>query len=332
MGREHTRQQTQLSALRPRSALPRTPVVSYAHLKESGIPPSTIRDRCRPGGRWQWVLPQVVALHNGPVPPQQRFRAAVLYASGAGRGPGPVITGAAALALQRVRAAPREWEVDGIDVLVPQSCGKKSHAWVRLRRTRRMPQPLRMAGALPVAPRVRAVVDAVRADGLARWAAALHELVQAHRVRPEDLAAELRAERLLGVDGMRALLEDLGVGVRSPAESLARRVFEAAPGVPQPLWNVRIHLDGVWLADPDAYWPRHGVIFEVDSVQEHHEQAKWERTMARHNRIAATGLKVLHASPRQLRTAPEQVMAALRAALASGPHGPIERVTVKGVR
>jgi hypothetical protein len=34
-------------------------------------------------------------------------------------------------------------------------------------------------------------------------------------------------------------------------------------GLPHPLWNPRLYLDGDRLADPAAYWPRHGVLLET---------------------------------------------------------------------
>jgi hypothetical protein len=40
--------------------------------------------------------------------------------------------------------------------------------------------------------------------------------------------------------------------------------------------------------------------------------------MARHDRLVAQGVLLLHFTPRQIRTAPEEVAAQIRAALAAG--------------
>jgi hypothetical protein len=175
---------------------------------------------------------------------------------------------------------------------------------------------------LPVAPLLRAVVDAVRQEGGEQEAGALYEVVQARGVTPEALAAELRAERLARRPGVREVLDDLDAGVRSPAEARARRLVEGADDVPHPLWNPSLFLDGEHLADPDAYWPAHGVMFEVDSLRHHFAVADHQRTLARHNRITRAGLMALHVTPGMVREEPERVLADLRELLAGGPYGP----------
>lgn len=262
----------------------------------------------------------------------------MLYGSAGGRA---VITGRSALALYRLKAAPSPEDVTDIDVLVPRSSHMPSRraAWqgeVTILRTRRMPSRVRMNTGLPVAALPRAAVDSVRHIGDGRgdrgWAqSVLYEAVQARGVAPTALAAELRAERIAGRAWVQEVLAALSVGVRSPAEGSAREVLVTA-GLPPALWNVRLYLDGQWIADPDVYWPRHGLLFEVDSAAHHTSRDDWERTMARHNRIEAAGLKVLHASPRQLRREPEALTAAIRAALAGGPYGPWGRVVVRPPR
>jgi len=69
---------------------------------------------------------------------------------------------------------------------------------------------------------------------------------------------------------------------------------------------------------PDAWWPQAGVAAEVDSRAWHLSPAGWEQTMARHARLTAPGVLVLHFSPRQIRTEPAAVIEAIRAALAVG--------------
>jgi hypothetical protein len=187
-----------------------------------------------------------------------------------------------------------------------------------------------LADRLPAAPLRRAVVDAVRVGGAGGPVRGLlHEVVQSGRVPPGVLAAELRAAKLSGRPEVAEVLREIGEGVRSPAEGLARAVV-LQTDLPRPLWNPRLTLDGEFLAVPDAYWREEGVMLEVDSKEHHWAVAAWEATMARHNRLAALGFQVLHVSPRQLREQPGEVVAALRTALATGPHGPVTRVRACG--
>ncbi len=48
---------------------------------------------------------------------------------------------------------------------------------------------------------------------------------------------------------------------------------------------------------------------------------QWQ-TMRRHDRLAAHGVLLLHFTPRQIRTAPDEVAAHIRAALAAGRERP----------
>ncbi len=289
-------------------------VFARSQLSALGLPNRTAHHRCAPNGRWQSPLPRVVVRHAGSLSVAQRYWAALLYAAGprvpvTEWPPQTLITGSAALALYRLGSAPAPEDVRTFDVLVPDGRCVAPLPSVRVLRTRRMPPPTWLEHRLPVAPLLRAVVDATRQE---RDPAALYEVVRARRITPQALAAELRAARLARRPDIRAVLDDLRAGVRSPAEARARRAVEGAPDLPRPLWNPRLLLDGRWLADPNAYWPRHGVLFEVDSARAHH--------------VEAAGLKVLHASPQQLRERPEAVLADLRAALTGGPYGPWRRV------
>jgi hypothetical protein len=309
-------------------------VATRAQLIAAGVPPRPVTNRCN-AGVWQRPLPGVVVLHSGPPSWQQRYRAALLYAVGRrspapGGPPGPALTGVAALALYRLRCAPPPERVREVDVLVPENCGVRSRSHVRVHRTERMPQPVLLAERLPAVPLRRAVVDAVRVGGAeVPVPGLLHEVVQTGRLAPEQLADELRAAKLSGRADVAGVLREIAEGVRSPAEGLARRVVLAAD-LPRPLWNPRLTLDGGFLAVPDAYWPEQGVLLEVDSKEHHWAVADWEETMARHNRLAALGFQVLHVSPRQLREQPAEVVTALRTALSTGPHGPVDRVRVSG--
>ncbi|UGY90756.1 hypothetical protein [Streptomyces gobiensis] len=313
-------------------------VAAHAQLLAAGVPAATIRDRCRPGGRWQRPLPGVVVLHSGPLTGEERYRAALCYATrrtasplpAPGRAPAEaVITGAAALMLHQVRAA-RMCGPQMIDVLVPYRRNVRSREWVRVYRTRRFPGVAAGGRGLPVAPLLRATVDAVRHAPDPGWVRGLlHEVVQARGVSLEELGAELRSECLGTRPGVAQVLGELVAGTRSPGEGLARRVVEGA-GLPRPLWKPRLYVGGEFLCVADAYWARHGVLLDVDSRAQYFSVADWERARERHRRLEETGLWVVRVTPGQLAREPGRVVAEVRAALEAGPHGPLGRVSVRG--
>jgi len=63
------------------------------------------------------------------------------------------------------------------------------------------------------------------------------------------------------------------------------------------MYNPALYVDGKFLAKPDAWWPEAGVAAEVDSRAWHLLPADYERTLARHDRMIALGVRVLHFPP-----------------------------------
>jgi hypothetical protein len=132
-----------------------------------------------------------------------------------------------------------------------------------------------------------------------------------------ELAAELDAGPRRGAGRLGAVLAEVADGIRSPAEGDFRDLVLGS-GLPAPLFNPQLYLGERLLAVPDAWWPESGVAAEVDSREWHLSPEGWEETMRRHARMTAAGLLVLHFSPRQARTEPGEVIAAISAALRAG--------------
>lgn len=265
--------------------------------------------RTRRGGPWPRALPGVYLTSTGKPDQDQRMMAALLYA-----GEGSLITGLAALRHYRISLPdPRQ-----VDVLIPAGRRRSNREFVTVHRTTRMPRRLAAVGPIQFVPPARAVADA--ALGLTRLAdvrAIVARAVQQDWCTVPALVAELEAGPHRQARLLRAALTEVGDGVRSAAEGDLRILLRRAR-VPRPLFNARLYADGRLLAVPDAWWPRAGVVVEVDSREWHLAPADWERTMQRHARLTALGILVLHFSPRQIRTEPEVVVAAIRAALHTG--------------
>jgi hypothetical protein len=274
----------------------------------------------RRGGPWQRLLPGVYLTATGQPTTEQLQIAALLYA-----GRDSVITGPVALANFRITGA----RTGPIHVLLPADRKRASSGFVVILRTWRMPVSFICDGPIRFAPAERAVADTVRtltdrADARAIVASA----VQQGRCTTAQLAAELRDGPIHGSANLRAVLAEVIDGIRSVPEGDLRALI-CASQLPQPLYNPKLFLGGVFLASPDAWWPDHGLAVEVDSKQWHLSPANWERTMARHRRMSAAGITVLHVSPRQLREQPAQVLADIAATLRAGR--PLPAITTRPV-
>ncbi|MHC5261354.1 hypothetical protein ACYSUO_26015 [Streptomyces sp. UC4497] len=295
-------------------ALTQDQLLTRAQLVALGCADSTTSHRCRPGGPWQRVLPRVHVLHSGTPTPRQRMRAALLYA-----GERALLTGLAALSLHNFRSAPRPERLRHIDVLVPYGGGgARGASFVRVHRTRRMPENFPLAG-VGVAEIARAVADAVPGLSCERDVTALlAEAVQRGFCTPEALLAELGASHRRYAPYVARATAHVAAGVHSPLEADARALIHAY-ALPEPLWNPNLHdpRTGTFLARPDAYWPAEGLALEVDSREYHLDPASWRRTLSQRNRLAAAGLPVLSVTAEDLRGRAEGVAGEIRVALAS---------------
>jgi len=288
-------------------------ILSRAQAVSCGITPDGLRHRYRPGGPWQRLLPGIYLTSTGEPTSEQLQTAALLYA-----GPLSVITGPAALRWYRLRAP----EKRRIDVLVPagRQCG--SRAFVVIHRTWRLPHAETQDLAVRYAPVARSVSDAVR--GLADRAqvrAIVASAVQQGRCSVPDLAAELAAGPVRGSWLLRSVLAEVADGIRSPAEGDFRDLIRQS-GLPQPLFNPSLYVNGTLLARPDAWWPDRALVVEIDSREWHLSPDDWEATMARDTRIRAVGIRVIHVTPRQVRTKPNWVLETIADALGIGDPVP----------
>jgi len=290
-------------------------LITRSQALDGGMTEAGLRSRLQPGGPWRIVLPGVYLVHNGGLTLGQREAAAVLYA-----GKSSVITGNSALARLGVKAPAPEI----IDVLVPHEQRRQSADFVRIHRTIRMPdQPWRSNG-LQWAPPARAVADAVRGFTTMDSArAVVAGAVQQRKCTVQQLAAELRAGPNQGSGALRAALEEVADGIASVAEGDMRKLIKKGR-LPEPMYNPSLFIGAEFLASPDLWWPDAGVAGEVDSREWHLSPADWQRTQARHARMSAQGILVLHYPPSRIRSDPAGVVAEIRKALEVGRRrGPL---------
>lgn len=292
--------------------------VRTRQLEGLGLHRATVAHRCRPGGPWRSLLPGVVLLHNAPPTRDDRRRGALLHA-----GPGAVLTGLDALELAGSRSVPRP--TGPVHVLVPADRHRTGNEVALIERTARLPDAV--PGRWPAAPVARSVLDfARRTRDRNQVRAALAEVVQRGWVTPAALAAELEAGSGRGSALPRAVLAEVGDGVRSAAEAQARELVRRGR-LPTPLWNPRLlDVHGRLVAVPDAWFDDAGVAWEIDSREWHLSPADYDRTLDRRSAMMAEGITVLHTQPSKLRTNAPQVCDELTRIIADAAHRPRPRV------
>jgi len=247
------------------------------------------------------------------------LHAALLYA-----GPRAVVTGVDACALLGLRNVPTR---PTVHVLVPDHCRYGSTSWLKVERTIRPPAPV-LARGIPVSPPARAVLDFARFSGDDREVtAALAEVVQRRMASVRALSAELEAGSNFGSARPRRVLADLG-GVHSVAEAEARMFLRGA-GLPDATWNPDVvDSTGRWLGRPDAWFDDVALAWEIDSVEYHLDRDNYAATMAKHTRMTAAGVIVVHTLPSWLRTRSDDVRAELQRAYATARRRPRPEVHI----
>ncbi len=280
-----------------------------------------LRHRIRPGGPWRRALPGVYLTTTGVPDARQRLRAGLLYA-----GEQAVLAGPTALVQHGMTAPEQDRRAH---LLLPHEVRVAPHRLLVVRRSRRALTPTVRDG-LPVCTLPRAVLDTCRLLSSQRAVrSVLAAAVQERRVTLGALTAELAAGERHGSRLARQVLLEVSDGVRSVSEAELRDLFLTSRVLPPARWNCSLLHEGTWLADPDAYFEDAGLCVESDSRQWHLSPDDWDATMARHLRMEATGLHVLHVTPTKRRAAPAAVLAYVEAAhLAALRAGPPTGITV----
>jgi hypothetical protein len=289
-------------------------VVSRAQALACGVSRGRLDHLVRPGGRWQRILPGVYVTTNGALTPDQRAMAALLHA-----GPKSMLTGAVAVRRHRVRCA----GLNEVDVLVPAEVRVRSAGFVRVMRTGRMPEKFFRTRQIRFALLDRAVADAARS--MTRFGdvrAVVAEAILHGRCDLASLISELDEGPIAGSRFYRAALREAGAGIRSAAEGDFKTLIDST-SLDEPMYNAGLYAaDGTFLGIADAWWPRAGVVAEVDSREYHLSPDDYERTVMRHNRMAASGINLLHFLPSTIKSKPSTVIADLRGAIGSGNARP----------
>ena len=284
-------------------------VLSRDQALTCGLTPDALRHRARPRGPWQRLLPGIYLTATGQPTREQFETAALLYAGAAS-----VITGATALRNYQITAPATRL----IQVLTPVDRQRASRSFVTIVRTSRLPDAQTRDLAIGYVAPARAVADTVLGlTARSEVRAIVASAVQRRTCTVAELAVELAAGPVRGSALFRSVLAEVSDGIRSPAEADFRDLIRKS-GLPQPLFNPQLVLDGAALAMPDAWWPDWALVVEIDSREWHLSPDDWEATMARDSRLRAVGIRVIHVTPRQVRTKPNWVLGTIADALRTG--------------
>jgi hypothetical protein len=275
-------------------------VVSRSQLLALGLTGSAVAARLA-SGRWTRLLPGVYATFTGPVPPNARVWAAVLYA-----GPPAAVGGAAALWLWGV--VPGAPEV--VTICVPATRRVRDQPGVRVVTLARWWTATHPAGLPPRLRVEEALLDVTAAaDDPARVVDLLLRATQSRHTTADRLRSALaqrprhRWRALVG-----EVLGDVLDGVRSPLELRWARDVDRRHRLPSPERNVEdVGPDGR-RRYRDLRYRRWGLVVELDGREAHPDDARF-RDRARDNLVVEAGEVPLRYGWREVAGAPCEVAA-----------------------
>jgi hypothetical protein len=274
-------------------------VATKAQVVAHGVGRGAITHRTQRGS-WRWLLPGVILTTAGYPTIRQRLVAAWLWA-----GPDSAIDGLSACYWYGLgQQAPTK-----VHIVVPWDSPARTASFVVVRRA---VSDILIGGRalVPYVDAPTALVVAARNASSERAAIALLSRgLQVGLVREDDLfvARERIGDKWCAQTD--TALVAVGVGVRSPAERDARDLILSSRRVPQPRWNQWVDVgDGKPPVCLDALWEDAAVVHETNGKRYHAWDLTFEDMQARHDRLTAAGLVVLHNTPTRIRRSGPDVL------------------------
>lgn len=297
-------------------------VVTRRQLLAAGVSRETLRWRV--GRDWRLLLPGVYVLQTGLPSQTQRLVAAQLLA-----GDGAWLAGSTAAALQGLRSCS---VTVPIHVLVPAPRHSRRVAWVEIRSTALLGEPVLQRGPLRVGSLARAVVDAAAATPDERGAQALViEAVQRRLVRLDDLEHWVDARGSAGSARLRAILAEVSAGAWSVPEADLLALLRTSVRLPAVMANPLLTgPDGEALTSPDAWFDDVGMAVMVQSRAFHADGLDWDATVEAGADLSAMRVVVVGVTPSALARDPAAQLARIERAHAdaarTGARAPVRAV------
>lgn len=200
------------------------------------------------------------------------------------------------------RSAAELWELTGdrggwVHVSVSSGEPRSRKGIVLHRRSAVRPREVTRRHGIPVLTTASALVDLAAVAGRPELEAAVNEADKRGLTDPERLRAELGSlSRRPGLGALRVLLDRATFRL---TESELERIFlpvARAAGLEPPETQRRVNGFRV-----DFFWPRLGLVVEVDGLRYHRTAAQQQRDRARDQAHAAAGLTPLRFTHGQVR-------------------------------
>ncbi len=237
-------------------------------------------------GRWARVAPGLYRIAGVPVTWHQRALAACLVS-----GPGAVVSH---------RSAAVVWGVSGfrpgpVEITVPAGRSGRNglarvHRCADVRGVRRE--------GIPVTPPPRMVLDLAGVVGGEALEEAIDDVLCRRLCRLDELLAPAgeRGSAALGAVLTAWNADALPDGVAEMR--VVRRLLTA--GLPQPVRQYEIWVDGVLVARVDLAYPQFRLAMELDGFRWHAGRRAFRGNRLRRNRIEAVGWRLLEAAPEDI--------------------------------
>jgi predicted transcriptional regulator of viral defense system len=275
--------------------------ITWAQLAALGVSRSTV-SQWSAAGYLTRVLPKVYAVGHTAPSREARLWEAVLYA-----GPGAVLSHeSAANWLGLIRYPPAV-----VHVSTPRAKIRSVAGLIRVDAERRVERIIH--DRMPVTTIPQTLLDLARVEP---------ELVP-RALAALDFRRELDVDELLAVCGrgrlgsreLRAALEKHQPALAQTNGELEERFLRWCERwkVPLPEFNARLH--GLIV---DAYWPRYGLVVELDGYANHSSPAQLRRDRERELSLRAHGLRVVRYDWELLHRQPEKMHADLMSQLEGG--------------
>lgn len=258
---------------------------------------------------WRRLFPDVYACATLKVTHELRTAAVTEFVL-----PGAVASTRSAAVLWDVGLA---GDTDDVEVTVPAACRSGAVPGVRVTRRSLSPEDATVRRGVAVTTPLRTALDLGRLQPVDDAVIALDRFLSTGLVFLDEVrgAAELATGR--DCRRIRAAV-DLADGLaESPQETRLRLLIHRA-GLPRPIAQYRIRVDGRLVARADFAWPELRLALEYDGAW-HGEPSQFRRDRQRLNRLTAAGWRVIFVTAADLRD-PVALIARIAQALGLTPR------------
>jgi hypothetical protein len=255
---------------------------------------------------WRRLFPDVYACATLPVTHELRTAAVTEFVL-----PGAVASARSAAVLWDVGLA---GDADDVEVTIPPDCRSGAVSGVRVTRRRLGSDDATRRRGVPLTTPLRTALDLGRLRPGDDAVIALDRFLSTGLVFLDEVRAA--ATLATGRDCRRIrAAADLADGLAESPQETRLRLLIHRGGLPRPLAQYRILVDGRFLARADFAWPEHRLALEYDGVW-HGEPSQFRRDRQRLNRLTAAGWRIIFVTAADLRD-PVALIARIARGLAS---------------